>query len=390
MAGEQEPLELESEMRRWRHALHRRPETAFQEFETSRFIMARLDEMNVSYTTGLAGTGIVAQIGDGRAPRIGLRADIDALDVQEVADLPHASTIDGKMHACGHDGHTAMLLGAARILSRARSLTGTVFLIFQPAEEFEAGARKMIEDGLFERFPVSAVFGLHNWPGMEVGQAAISSGPVMAGSGSFEIIIKGMGTHAGMPHTGTDQILAAARLIESAQGIASREIDPAEPAAISFTKIHGGATFNVIPESVQLGGTIRALSATSLAEIRQRLEHHAHTVGQLFGVDVTLAFALGYPATVNHPRYTTLAAKAAREVLGDLNVGDQMPPSMGSEDFAFMLEQRPGAYIWLGAGKNRAGLHSPNYDFNDALLPIGAAYWVRLAELALEQERGSA
>lgn len=387
---EQELLELESEMREWRHTLHRHPETAFQEFQTSRFIMARLDEMNISYTTGLAGTGVVAKIGDGHAPRIGLRADIDALNIQEATDLPYASTIDGKMHACGHDGHTAMLLGAARILSRSKSLPGTVYFIFQPAEEFEAGARKMIEDGLFERFPVSAVFGLHNWPGIEVGWAAVSSGPVMAGSGSFEIDIAGMGTHAGMPHTGTDQILAAARMIESVQGIVSREINPAEPAAISFTKIHGGATFNAIPENVELAGTIRAFSATSLAEIRQRLEHHACAIGQQFGVNVTLTYTPGYPATVNHPRYATLAALAASEVLGDLHVGDQTPPSMGSEDFAFMLEQQPGAYIWLGAGKNRAGLHSPNYDFNDDLLPLGAAYWVKLAELVLEREGASA
>ncbi len=386
---EQELLELESEMRGWRHTLHRYPETAFQEFQTSRFIMARLDEMNISYTTGLAGTGIVAQIGDGRAPRIGLRTDIDALDILETSDLPYASTIDGKMHACGHDGHTAMLLGAAQILSRSESLPGTVYLIFQPAEEFEAGARKMIEDGLFERFPVSAVFGLHNWPGIEVGRAAVSSGPVMAGSGSFEIDITGKGTHAGMPHTGTDQILAAARMIESAQSIVSREIDPAEPAAISFTKIHGGTTFNAIPENVELAGTIRAFSATSLAEIRRRLEHHTRAIGQQFGVEVALTYTPGYPATVNDPRYATLAASAASEVLGDLHVGDQTPPSMGSEDFAFMLEQQPGAYIWLGAGKDRAGLHSSNYDFNDELLPIGAAYWVKLARLVLEREQAS-
>ncbi|WP_299614912.1 amidohydrolase [Pelagibius sp.] len=386
MAVDREILEFEDEMRKWRHALHRHPETAFQEVETSRFVAARLDEMGIPYTAGLAHTGIVAQLGNGQGPKIALRADMDALDIQEATDLRYASEVEGKMHACGHDGHTTMLLGAAGVLSRKRDLPGTVYLIFQPAEEFEAGARKMIEEGLFERFPVSAVFGLHNWPGLAVGRAAVSSGPVMAGSGTFEITVAGKGTHAGMPQTGTDQILAAARLIENAQGIVSREINPGEAAAVSFTKIHGGTAFNVIPETVHLAGTIRALSDPTLADIRERLEHHAGIVGRQFGVEVTLSYTPGYPATFNDPRYAALARSAAGAVLEDRHIDEQSPASMGSEDFAFMLAQRPGAYIWLGAGTDRAGLHSPHYDFNDDLLPIGVAYWVKLAELALRQE----
>lgn len=373
------------EMRRWRRDIHAHPETAFEELRTSARVAELLESFGLRVTTGLAKTGIVGSLENGDGPSIGLRADMDALDIDEANDFDHASKHPGKMHACGHDGHTTMLLGAAKYLAETRRFKGTVHFIFQPAEENEAGGRVMVEEGLFDRFPVDSVFGLHNWPGQPVGTAAIRSGPMMAACDNFELQIIGRGCHAAMPHLGIDPVVIASEIIQAFQTIPSRSIDPFEAAVVSVTQVHGGDTWNVIPEKVLLRGTARSFMPTVQDAIEPKMRQLAEGIAQAHGASIVLDYQRRYPATINHKAETEIAARAMADVIGEENLGRSPVPSMGAEDFAYMLQVRPGSYIWLGNGPTEGGcmLHNPHYDFNDDLLPIGASYWARLVETTL-------
>ena len=375
---------LRESMETWRHHLHAHPETAFAEVGTSAYIAEQLRAFGIEEIhTGLAKTGIVALIpGKQPGPWIGLRADIDALDVQEDNDLPYRSVYPGKMHACGHDGHTAMLLGAGKYLAATRNFAGTVALIFQPAEENEGGGRLMVEEGLFSRFPIASVFGLHNQPDMPLGHFAIQAGPQMAAYDIFEIVLTGFGSHAGKPNLGNDTIVAAAHLVTALQTITSRNVDPLDPLVLSITQIHGGDTWNVLPQQVVLRGTVRSFSTAVQAMVQQRMGALVHSLEPGFGVRGTVRYERRYPAMVNATGPTQTAIAAASAVVGPEQVDVNPQPVMGSEDFAFMLQVCPGAYIRLGAGPGCVQ-HNPAYRFNDDILTTGAAYWVALVEQVL-------
>lgn len=376
------------QMTEWRRHLHAHPETAFEEVGTARFVAERLRAFGVDEVhEGIARTGVVGVIRGQPGPRaIGLRADLDALDMQEGTGLPWSSTRPGKHHACGHDGHTTMLLGAARHLAATRRFTGTVVLIFQPAEENEGGGRVMVEEGLFDRFPVESVFGMHNIPGIEAGTFAIRPGPMMASYDIFEITITGRGAHGAMPHHGIDPITLGAGLVQSLQTIVSRNIDPLEPAVLSVTKFHSGTAWNIIPNEAVIGGTVRAFSEDVQAQIERRIRELCAGAATAHGATLQVRYERRYPPTVNTAAEAELCAKVAEGLVGAGRVKRELKPAMGSEDFAWMLRARPGAYMWIGNGTGQSGgcmVHNPGYDFNDAVLPIGAAYWVRLAETAL-------
>ena len=379
---------LVPEMTDWRHHLHAHPELGYEEDATAAFIAGKLRAFGVDeIATGLGKTGVVAVI-RGKRPgnrSIGLRADIDALPIAEQSGKPYASTNPGKMHACGHDGHTTMLLGAARHLAATRDFAGSVVLIFQPAEEGGAGARRMIEDGLFERFPVETVFGLHNWPHLPLGSFAMHDGPAMAATDEIRIEIAGRGGHAAMPHTGLDPITAAAHLVTSLQTIISRETDPMDRAVLSITAIQAGASFNVIPDTATLKGTVRTFRADTRQRIVERIRTMTQATAAAFGLSAELHHRQGYPPTVNHPEQAAFGADIAASIVGPENVHRDAPPSMGGEDFSFMLEKVPGAYIWLGIGGADQGrtLHNARYDFNDDALPLGVAWWTGLVERRL-------
>ncbi|MCR9141464.1 MAG: M20 family metallopeptidase [bacterium] len=382
------PRELQTAMTAWRREIHARPETAFAEHRTAAFVVDRLEGFAresgtpIEITSGIAGTGVVATIRGDVAqdhPRaIALRADLDALPMDEANDFAHRSQHDGCMHACGHDGHTAMLLGAARSLAGRANFPGVVHLIFQPAEENEGGGRAMIEDGLFERFDVEAVFGLHNWPGLEVGKIAVQSGPVMAAFDNFDVTLIGKGGHAAMPHQSVDPVVLAAQAIQAFQILVSRS-DPLDPAVISVTQLSAGDAYNIIPDRVQLKGTVRAFHSATRdrieAAMRRTLEGLCAAAGASFEFD----YGRRYPPTINSERESAFVADAVRDIFGSDALVTNYPPSMGSEDFSFMLEQRPGCYVKLGAGDG-PGLHNPRYDFNDEILGAGAAFWVGLVE----------
>ncbi|MFC0268644.1 M20 aminoacylase family protein [Kushneria aurantia] len=371
-------------LREWRHDFHRHPEIAFEEHRTSTLVAERLREMGLDVHTGLAGTGVVATLhgnrGHGRS--IGLRADIDALPIDEVNSFAHASQTPGRMHACGHDGHTTMLLGAARALAHDPDFAGSVHFIFQPAEENEGGARVMVEEGLFERFPMDAVYGLHNWPGMPVGEAGVHDGAAMAAFDVFSLTLSGRGCHAAMPHMGSDVILAACELVTQLQGIVSRERPAHQPAVLSVTQFHGGDAYNVMPERVTLRGTLRCFDAELRGYLERRLREAVDALAAFHGLGVELDYQSRYPATINDAEQAGRCAEvlAAMDEIG--HVHRDLPPCMASEDFAFMLEKCPGAYIWLGNGDS-AALHNPAYDFNDRLTPIGVAYWQQLTRQLL-------
>ena len=374
----------------WRRTLHAHPQTAFEETFASEFIAARLREAGVEVHVGLAGTGVVGtlqakQPARGALKAIGLRADIDALDIEELNDVPYRSQNPGKMHACGHDGHTTMLLGAACYLARSRNFAGTVQFIFQPAEENEGGGRVMVEQGLFDKFPVDAVFGLHNWPGMPVGQFAVRPGPMMAAFDVFEIIVHGQGTHAAMPHLGIDSVVVASQLVTALQTIASRNTNPLDQIVVSVTQIHAGDTWNVVPATAMLRGTVRTFRKPVQDAAEAGLRRIVAGVCSAFGATGDVRYERRYPATVNTAEETEWAAAAAVDVAGVENVARDPEPCMGSEDFSFMLEKCPGCYIWAGNGPSDGGrvLHNPRYDFNDELLPVGATYWSRLVERLL-------
>jgi hippurate hydrolase len=381
--------EFQAEMTAWRHKIHAAPETAFEERATSDFVAAKLAEFGIAVHRGLAGTGVVGTLDGARGPgpAIGLRADMDALHIHEANDFEHRSQNEGRMHACGHDGHTTMLLGAAKYLAETRNFAGTVRFIFQPAEENEGGGRVMIEDGLFDKFPVDAVYGLHNIPGIPVGEMSLRTGPVMAAFDIFEIVLTGKGAHAATPHLGADPVVAAAALVTQLQTIASRVIDPMQSCVVTVTQIHGGSTWNVIPEEVVVRGTARWFRDQVGNTIEASLKRIADGVAATHGMTCTTKYERRYPPTVNEDIETGVCAGVARDLVGAEKVIERAP-MMGAEDFAFMLQQRPGCYAWLGNGPmdNGRQLHNPRYDFNDDILTVGASYWARLTETRLKPQ----
>jgi len=369
----------------WRHDIHANPETAFEEHRTANVVANALMLMDIPVHRGLAGTGVVGTLRNGDGPSIALRADLDALNMTELGDRAHKSTCAGKMHGCGHDGHTAMLLGAADHLARHKHFRGTVHFVFQPAEENEGGGRKMVEEGLFDQFPADAVYGMHNFPGMPRGHFGIRTGTMTAYLDTFEIVITGKGCHGAMPETGIDPVMVSAQLINALQTIVSRRIGATESAVVSVTQIHGGDTWNVVPETVVLRGTARTLDAAIQDKLESAMNQICAGMAQTHGATVALKYMRGYPGVVNTAAETAAAVKAAASLVGEAQVHTDIKPAMGSEDFAFMLQKRPGAYIGIGAGEgpNDPPVHNPYYDFNDAILPLGAAYWVALVKQQL-------
>lgn len=375
------PPTLVSQMMAWRRDLHAHPETAFQEHRTSSVVAAALEGMGLRVHRGLGGTGVVATLGNGCGPTIGLRADMDALDMTELGDAPHKSVYPGKMHACGHDGHTAMLLGAARYLSDHPPLAGTVHFIFQPAEENLGGGKRMVEDGLFDQFPCDAVYGLHNGPAIPLGQFGIRPGPMMAASDFFEIKVVGRGAHGAHPDSGIDSIVTAAQVVQALQTLVSRNVSALDALVVSVTQIHGGDTWNVLPESVLIRGTCRSFSDTIRQRARLRMQAVCDGVATASGARIELDYREGYPPVVNAETPTQAAIRAAQAVSGERSVDTDFRMRMGSEDFSYLMQACPGAYIFLGTarGENDPAVHNPYYDFNDDALPFGAAYWVSLA-----------
>ena len=374
-----------AEMTAWRHDFHAHPEIAFEEKRTSDIVASKLESFGVEVHRGLAKTGVVGTIRNGDGPAIGLRADMDALPISEANQFAHRSTIAGKMHACGHDGHTTMLRGAARYLAETKRFRGTVHFIFQPAEENEGGGRVMVEEGLFEKFPVKSVFGMHNYPGQAVGTIACRAGPMMAGTVRLQIEIIGRGTHAANPQMGIDPVVVGSHIVTALQTIVSRSISPLDSVVISITNFHVGEIWNVIAEKAVLRGTIRYFRPEVEKEVGTMVHRIAENVAAAYGAKVKIHYELRYPPTVNHPAETEEAARVAAMVVGAENVIHDPTPTMGAEDFAFMLQKRPGTYVWLGGGSDEGGCfcHSPTYDFNDEILPIGTTFWIKLVETLL-------
>lgn len=377
--------QLKEEMISWRHNIHAHPETAFQETNTTQFIIEKLKSFGITELyTEFAPTGLVGIIKGNKEGRvIGLRADIDALDIIEENNIDYCSTIHGKMHACGHDGHTAILLGTAKYLSQHRDFSGTVVVIFQPAEENEGGGRVMVENGLFDKFPIEAVYGIHNQPNMALNHFYINHGAIMASYDVFEITVTGVGAHAAAPHLGKDTILTATQIVNGLQSIVSRNADPLSSLVVSVTQIHSGDTWNVLPQQAVIRGTVRAFSSDVQDMAESRIKQIAQGIASTFDAKAEVNYQRRYPATVNYAKQADIAISAARKVVGDNNVTIDPPPSMGSEDFAFMLQKVPGAYVWLGAGQG-ANLHNPAYNFNDDLLITGVKYFIEVVNQELE------
>jgi amidohydrolase len=379
--------DLQPDIQAWRRDIHQHPELLYDVHRTAAFVADRLKEFGCDeVATGLGRTGVVGVI-KGKKPAggdikvIGLRADMDALPIEEETNLAYASKTPGKMHACGHDGHTAMLLGAARYLAETRNFAGDAVVIFQPAEEGGAGAAAMIKDGLMDRFAIDQVFGMHNYPGSPVGSFAIRSGPIMAATDAIDIEIEGQGGHAARPHKCVDSVMVGAQLITALQQIVSRNVDPLDSAVISICEFHAGNARNVIPQTAVLRGTVRTLTAKVRQLIEKRVREVTAGVAQMTGARINLNYERGYPVTSNHAAQTDFATQVAKEIAGESNVRE-MSPMMGAEDFAYMLEQRPGAFIFCGNGDS-AGLHHPAYNFNDEAIVFGTSYWIRLVENAL-------
>ncbi len=373
-----------------RRDIHAHPELCFKEERTSDLVARLLTEWGIPVIRGMGTTGVVGVVKNGSSSRaVGLRADMDALPMTEHNKFAHASTIPGRMHACGHDGHTAMLLAAAKHFSRHRNFDGTVYLVFQPAEEGGGGAREMVKDGLFEKCPMEAIFGAHNWPGMKVGQVGTRPGPLMASSNEFKITIRGKGSHAALPHMGVDPMPIACQMVQAFQTIVSRNKRPIDGAVLSVTMIHGGEATNVVPDSVEIQGTVRTFTVEMIDMIEARMKAIAEHTCLAFGASCDFEFHRNYPPTVNHVKETEFALSSFASVVGEANVVDY-EPTMGSEDFSYFLLHKPGCYFMIGNGEGdhrEAGhglgpctLHNPNYDFNDDLIPLGATLWVKLAE----------
>ncbi len=378
--------DLHADITAWRHDLHAHPELLYDVYRTAAAVAEKLKAFGCDeVVTRIGRTGVVEVIhGRESSPgkTIGLRADMDALPIEEANDLPYKSTVPGKMHACGHDGHTAMLLGAARYLAETRNFAGSAVVIFQPAEEGGAGGKAMVDDGMMARFGISEVYGMHNYPGMPVGRFGICSGPMMAAADYLTIDIEGVGAHAARPHLGIDTVLVGAQIINAIQSVVSRNVDPLKSAVVSICMFRAGNTDNVIPQTVQLRGTARSLAEDVRVLMEERLHRIVEGTAAAYGAKAKLTYRRNYPVLVNHEKETDFAASVAREVAGATYVNTALAPMMGAEDFSFMLNERPGAFIWVGNG-NSAGLHHPSYNFNDEVIPFGTSYWVKLVETAL-------
>ena len=380
--------DLHGEITAWRRDIHAHPELQYDVHRTAATVAEKLKSFGCDeVVTGIGRTGVVGVIRGGKGTGeqrkvVALRADMDALPIEEAGELPYRSTVPGKMHACGHDGHTAMLLGASRYLAETRNFAGTAVVIFQPAEEGGAGGKAMVRDGLMERFRIEEVYGMHNYPGLPLGQFAIRPGPIMAAADRIYIDIEGRGGHAARPHISIDSILVGSQILNQLQSIVARNVDPLDAAVISICQFHAGSADNIIPQTARLSGTARSLTPEVRDLLEQRVREVVEGTAKLYGAKVKLVYKRDYPVTRNHERQAEFAASVAREVAGRERVDDQAAPVMGAEDFSFMLEARPGAFIFVGNGDS-AGLHHPAYDFNDEAIPFGTSYWVKLVETAM-------
>jgi amidohydrolase len=378
--------DLHADISAWRRDLHANPELLYDVHRTAASVAGKLKEFGCDeVVTGIGRTGVVGVIHgrkEGAGKTIGLRADMDALPITEANDLPYKSTVPGKMHACGHDGHTAMLLGAARYLAETRNFAGKAVVIFQPAEEGGAGGKAMVEDGMMDRFGIGEVYGMHNYPGMPVGRFGLRAGPIMAAADYITIDIEGVGGHAARPHLAIDTVLVAAQIINNIQSIVSRNVDPLKSAVVSICMVQAGNTDNVIPQTVRLRGTARTLAEDVRVMVEERLRRIVEGTAITHGAKAHLTYRRNYPVLVNHGPQTDFAASVASTIVGESQVDTNLAPMMGAEDFSFMLNARPGAFIWVGNGDS-AGLHHPSYNFNDEAIPFGTSYWVKLVETAL-------
>jgi amidohydrolase len=379
--------DLAGEIAEWRHDLHAHPELLYDVKRTAGVVAEKLKSFGCDeVVAGLGRTGVVGVIRGRKGSSnkaIGLRADMDALPIEEATNLPYTSTVPGKMHACGHDGHTAMLLGAARYLAETRNFAGSAVVIFQPAEEGGAGGKAMVDDGLMERFGIGEVYGMHNFPGLPVGQFSLRPGPIMAAADYVQIDIEGRGGHAARPHLAVDTVLVGAQIINNLQSIVSRNVDPLESAVVSICVFHAGNADNVIPQSAQLRGTARSVIPKVQDLLEKRVPEIVEGTAKLYGAKATVKYRRGYPVLKNHAAQTDFAARVAGEIAGQDKIDTNMAPVMGAEDFSFMLNARPGAFIFVGNGDS-AGLHHPAYNFNDEAIPFGTSYWVKLVEAALQ------
>ena len=377
--------QMQDEMKTWRRDLHRIPEIGLKEYKTSSYIKEKLKTWDIEYKEGYSNTGVVAWVKGAKGnsdKSIGLRADFDALPMTEKNNFDHKSTNAGMMHACGHDGHTSMLLGAAKYLSENPDFDGTVHFIFQPGEEGFGGGEKMIQDGLFQDFKIDEVYALHNWPGLKLGQFGVSTGPMMAAVDEFDIVVKGKGGHAAMPDLAVDPVVIASQIINSLQTIISRIINPIDKALISVTKIHGGSAYNVIDDEVKLGGTVRTFKNKTRDLIEKKIHDTAKGIALANGGEAEIQYYRKYPATINSKNESIFAGDVAKELVGEKNVVRDIEPSMGGEDFSYLLNEKPGSYLYIGQKDNNhnAHLHTTQYDFNDYLLPLGVNYWIELVK----------
>ncbi len=380
---------IANEVTSWRRQLHSNPELGYEELWTSDFISQKLESFGIEVHRGLGKTGVVGilkgskHVGGNRS--IGLRADMDALPIEEENEFSYKSKFQGKMHACGHDGHVAMLLGAARVLSQEKNFNGTVHFIFQPAEEGGAGGLSMIKDGLFDKFSMESIWGLHNWPGLEVGKIGIHKGAVMASADKFHVLVKGNGGHAAMPQATNDPVLATSAIIQSLQQIVSRKQNPLDSVVVSVTQVNAGTSFNIIPQQSEFIGTIRTINRNTRASVHKQFLDICNMTASAYGCSTEVDIINGYPVTVNDPNESEKAIAVAENIIGKKHVKTKLAPSMGAEDFAYMLEKKSGSYIWLGAGEERVGsmLHNSKYDFNDEIIPLGIAYWQELVKQEL-------
>ena len=387
-----EIINIVPEVENWRQELHSHPELGYEEKWTSSFVIEKLESFGIEVHKGLGKTGVVGVLkgkkatqGGGGNKAIGLRADMDALPMTEENDFSYKSKFEGRMHACGHDGHTAMLLGAAKMLSSKKDFDGTVYFIFQPAEEGGGGGLAMIEDGMFEQFPMDSVWGMHNWPGMAEGTVAVHKGSVMAAADKFEVTINGSGGHAAMPQATNDPVLATTAVIQALQQIVSRKQNPLDSVVVSVTQVNAGSGFNIIPQKADFIGTIRTISSNTRINVHKQFTDICEATALAYGCFAEVSIIKGYPVTVNHIEESEKAIKVASSLFGPESVKTNLPPSMGAEDFAYMLEKKPGSYIWLGAGEGKSGcmLHNTKYDFNDNVLPLGISYWEQLVKSEL-------